>query len=134
MASIRREIRVPVPAEKVWDAVRDFGAVHERLVPGVLTDGRLDGDGSRVVTFATGTVVREVLVGVDDEVRRMVYAVVESPFGFAHHSSSIEVFDDAGDPNGCRLVWVSDVLPDTLAGPVGDLMDQGAAAMAKTLS
>ena len=124
---------MPVPAEKVWDAVRDFGAVHERLVPGVLTDGHLDGAGGRVVTFATGTVVREVLVGVDDEVRRMVYAVVESPFGFQHHSSSIEVFDDAGETDGCRLVWVSDVLPDTLAGPVGDLMDQGAAAMAKTL-
>jgi hypothetical protein len=33
--------------------VRDVGAVHRRLVPGIVVDARLDGD-ARVVTFANG--------------------------------------------------------------------------------
>ena len=34
MASIHREIVIDAPAEKVWDAVRDVGAIHRRLAPG----------------------------------------------------------------------------------------------------
>jgi hypothetical protein len=130
MASIRREIQLDVSAEKAWDAVRDFGAVHERLVPGFLTDGRLDGPDARVVTFAHGAVVREVLVDVDDVARRLVYSVVESPLGFTHNSSSVQV---VADGDRCTIVWVIDLLPHELAAPVGNLMDQGAAAMARTL-
>jgi uncharacterized protein YndB with AHSA1/START domain len=33
MASIRKEIHVDAPPEKVWDALRDVGALHERVVP-----------------------------------------------------------------------------------------------------
>ncbi len=39
-------------------AVRDFGAVHQRLVPGFVVDSRLDGDAC-VLTFANGMVARE---------------------------------------------------------------------------
>jgi hypothetical protein len=135
MASVRRELRVDTPAEKAWDAVRDFTAVHERLVPGVLTAGRPDGDSARVVTFASGAVVREVLVDRDDAARRLAYAVVDSPFGFQHHNASIDVVPDPDDPaSSCRIVWVTDLLPDELAGPVGDLMDAGATAMTERLA
>ncbi len=34
MASIQRAIVLDAPAERVWDAIRDFGAVHERVAPG----------------------------------------------------------------------------------------------------
>ncbi len=44
MASIRRQILIDAPPDDVWDAVRDFGAPHTRLVPGFATDSRLDGD------------------------------------------------------------------------------------------
>ena len=44
MASIRREISIAATAERVWDALRDVGALHTRLVPGFVTDCRLDGD------------------------------------------------------------------------------------------
>jgi hypothetical protein len=39
----------------VWDAVRDFGALHHRLVPGFVVEARLEGD-DRVVTFFNGAV------------------------------------------------------------------------------
>ena len=34
MGSVRKELAVTAKAEDVWDAVRDFGALHTRLVPG----------------------------------------------------------------------------------------------------
>jgi hypothetical protein len=41
-ASIYREIILDAGPEEVWDALRDFGAVHERLVPGFVVDARLE--------------------------------------------------------------------------------------------
>jgi uncharacterized protein YndB with AHSA1/START domain len=47
VASIRREILVAVPPARVWDALRDWGALHERLVPGFAVATEVDGrDGS----------------------------------------------------------------------------------------
>src|SRR6185436_8270232 len=78
MASIRREILIEASAEKVWDAVRDVGAIHTRLAPGFVTDTRLEA-GARIVTFGSGMVVRELIVDLDDAARRLAWAVVGSP-------------------------------------------------------
>ena len=43
MTSLRQDIAIAAPAEKVWDAVRDVGHPHLRLTPGVLTDAVFDG-------------------------------------------------------------------------------------------
>ena len=43
MASIRNEVLVRAPAADVWDAIRDFGALHTRVVPGFVTEPRLVG-------------------------------------------------------------------------------------------
>lgn len=125
MGTVRREALLGADPADVWDALRDFAAVHRRLCPGVLVDSRSD-PGGRVVTFAAGPVVREVLVAVEPEERRLVYAVAESPFPFTHHQASMQVL---GDGDGSRLVWVSDLLPDDLAPGVAQLMDEGVAAM-----
>jgi hypothetical protein len=128
MASIRKDILINADPTDVWDAVRDVGAVHQRLVPGVLVDARLDGD-ARVVTFADGLVVREVVVDVDDDQRRFCYTVVDGPF--AHHNASMHV---GAGPDGCtRLTWVTDLLPDELVPMITELIDQGSAAMRRTL-
>ena len=127
MASIHKEIILDAPANAVWEAVRDVGAVHRRLVPGVLTDARLDGD-ARVVTFANGLVARELIVSLDDE-RRLAYAAVGGRA--SHHNASMQVFDEGAQRS--RLVWITDVLPDALAGPIGELVEQGAKAMQRTL-
>ena len=49
MAFVRRQIESDADADSAWDAVRDFGGMHERLVPGFVVDCRLDGD-ARLVT------------------------------------------------------------------------------------
>lgn len=131
MASIIRQTYIDAPAGDVWDAVRDFGAVDRRLVPGFVIESRLDGDTTRVVTFFNGGVAREVLVGIDDDARRLAYSVTEGPLGATHHNSSAQIFDVGDD--GCRFVWITDVLPDALTASVGDLMDRGIAVIKQTL-
>jgi len=130
MASIRKEILIDAPADAVWSALRDFGALHERLVPGFVVDSRVEGD-VRIVTFFNGAVAHERLVTIDDDHRRIVYTVIESPFGAAHHSAAAQV--SADDDVRSRFVWITDVLPDELAGPVDELMERGIAIMKTTL-
>ena len=129
MASIRKEIVIDTPPEKVWDAIRDVGALHERLVPGFVVDTRLE-EGARVVTFGNGVVARELIVDLDDAARRLGWAVVESP-RVTHHNASGQVFPEADRRS--RVVWIADVLPSEIAGYMAGLLDQGLAVMKKTL-
>ena len=122
MGSIRAEIDIDAHPDDVWDALRDFGAVHERLVPGFVVDCRVDGD-TRVVTFFSGAVARERLVAADDDARRLVYAVVDGSLPFTHHSASAQVIST--DDGGSRFVWITDLLPDELAPVVQEYMDHG---------
>lgn len=124
MASIRLEIPLGAPAEQVWKRLREVGAAH-RVFPGVLTDCRLDGDDARVVRFANGMVVRELIVDVDENARRVAYAVVE--WHARHHHASMQVVPEGA--SGSRLVWIADLLPNELAAPVRALMEQGAKAV-----
>lgn len=128
MASIRIERHVRAPAGAVWDAIRDVGALHTRLVPGFVVDTVLEG-GARIVTFGNGMTVRELIVDLDDARRRFAYSVRTETF--AHHSATNEVFDDG--EGGCRFVWTADVLPDAVAPLVGQMMGQGADVLKATL-
>jgi len=126
MASISKDISIAATARDVWDAVRDFGALHTRLVPGFVLDTRLDGD-ARVVSFANGTVARELLVDCDDARQRLVYAVISERV--KQHSASVQVIAD-GEAR-CRLVWTVDALPHEVAPYIDGQMDLAAAAMQK---
>jgi carbon monoxide dehydrogenase subunit G len=128
VASIRKEIQIEAPPEKVWDALRDFGALHERLVPGFVTDCRMDGE-DRIVTFGSGAVMREVLIDSDDAERRLAWSIVDGPY--RHHNGVAQVFAD-GD--GSRFVWTSDVLADDEVVEVtGQSMETGIGVVKKTL-
>jgi carbon monoxide dehydrogenase subunit G len=128
MASIHKDISIDAHPNDVWAAVRDFGNLHKRLVPGFVLDARLDGD-ARIVTFANRTTARELLVDCDDARRRLVYAVISERI--KQHSASVQVVAD-GDARS-RLIWIVDVLPHEIAAYVDGQMDQAALAMQKTL-
>ena len=128
MASIRREIQVLRSRELVWDAIRDVGAIHRRLVPGFVVDCRLEGD-SRHLTFANGMAIRELIVDVDDRSYRHVWSARGGPF--THHNASLQVF--AEHDNSCRLVWIADLLPNEIAGVVAEMIEQGLQTMKTTL-
>ena len=93
-----------------------------------MVDTRLE-EGARVVTFGNGLVARELIVDVDDQARRLVWAVVGGRP--SHHNASLQVF--AEGERRSRVVWIADLLPDDLAGPIAGLIDQGMAGMKKTL-
>jgi hypothetical protein len=128
MASIRKEIVIHASADRVWDAVRDWGMLHVRLVPGFVTGARLDGE-DRIVTFFDGAVLRERLVDLDDDARRLVWSIVDPPF--THHNGSAQVLDDGADRS--RFVWTSDFLPNELAARAGERMDQALGILKPTL-
>ena len=130
MASIRKQIQIDAHPDDVWDAIRDFGALHTRLVHGFVLDTQLDGE-SRIVTFASGAVQREPLVDSDDGTRRLVYSAVDSPMGATHYNASVQVFPDG--ETASRVEWIVDVLPHGLRDVLEEAMDRGAAAMKQTL-
>lgn len=131
MASIVKEVIVDAPAPICWDALRDFGALHQRLAAGFVTGAKMVGERDREVTFFTGAGARERLVGIDEELMRLAYAVVDSPLGSTHNNASAQIIP-VGDGRR-RFVWITDVLPDDLSGRIAQLMDARLKAIKKTL-
>jgi carbon monoxide dehydrogenase subunit G len=129
MASIHKDVLIDAPADKVWDAIADFGALHTRLVPGFVTNTQLDGD-ARIVTFANGTIAREILVDCDQARKRLVYAIVSERV--KQHSASVQVLTDGATRS--RVIWIADVLPHEIAPYMDAQMDLGALAMQKALA
>jgi carbon monoxide dehydrogenase subunit G len=127
MASIRKEIHIDAPVEKVWDALRDVGALHTRLVPGFVTATRLNGN-SREITFANGMTVREDIVTVDNRHRRVIWAIVGQRFHHYQGTATVEPEDP-----GCRFVWAADLLPDELAPEVEAMINAGISIIKKTM-
>jgi carbon monoxide dehydrogenase subunit G len=128
MASIRREIVTSARPDDVWDAVRDVGALHTRLVPGFVTDTRLE-PGVRVVTFGNGIVMKEPIVDIDDRDRRLVWGAIGGTL--THYNASVQVL-----PQGefqTRVIWVADFLPNEAAGQIRAMIEQGMAVMKTTL-
>lgn len=131
MASVYHEIVIEADAAHVWDVIRDVGVVHERLLPGRVAATRLDGD-QRVLTFPNGREVRELIVDVDDQRRRLAYAVLGGDsLGLTYHHASFQVLPDGA--GRCRLVWITDLLPHHLADAVRARVVVGAADMQRTL-
>jgi hypothetical protein len=128
MATVRRAIDVEVPIDVVWDAVRDFGALHERLAAGYATATRVEGD-DRVVTFVNGAVFRERLISSDDDGRRLAWTIVDGPW--THHNGSVELFTDS--EGRTRLVWTTDMLPHDAVHDTEAMIDQACGLMKDTL-
>lgn len=127
MASIRKQAHIEASPARVWEALRDVGALHTRLAPGFVADTRMEGS-ARVVTFGNGQVAREEIVGIDEQLRRVAWAIVDAPF--EHYSGVAWVEPDA---DGSRFVWTADLLPNELAGQVESMMNVGIQVIKKTL-
>lgn len=128
MATIHEEVLIDVEPATAWDALADWGGLHERLARGFVTDTRLDG-ADRIVTFASGAELREVLITSDAEARRLVWSVVGGPY--THHNGAAQIL---GAPEGqTRFVWIADLLPDAAAAPTAQAMRLGLAAIKETL-
>jgi carbon monoxide dehydrogenase subunit G len=130
MVSIRVEVLIDARPEQVWAAIADVGAVHTRLLPSRVAGTRIDGD-TRVLTMPDGAEVRELIVAIDHQTRRMAYAVQGGQrVAITHHHASFQVFDE-GDAS--RLVWITDVLPHTLEAEVRARAERAAVEMKEVI-
>jgi len=128
MASVHKEITTNADPDAVWDAVRDIGALHTRLVPGFVVDTRLV-PGARVVTFANGMVATEPIIDLNEPARRLVWGAQGGKL--THYNGSVQVFAPA--EGGSRVVWIADFLPHEAAAMVEPMMAQGMVAMQRAL-
>lgn len=79
-----------------------------------------------------GHVVRELIVAVDDDERRLAYAVIEgSRPPLRHHHASFQVLPEGTAHS--RLVWITDILPSNLTELVHARTLQGITEIRQTL-
>lgn len=127
MATLHKHVSIDVPHDRVWDAVRDVGALHTRLVPGFVVDTKLE-PGARVVTFGNGLVLRELILSLDDTRKRLAWTTEGG--SLSHYNAVMEVHVEG---QGARVTWTSDLLPDSAAERLGGMQEQGLAIMKRTL-
>lgn len=130
MPTIYKEIIIHASPEQVWDAVSDVGAVHQRLVPGYTENTIIHGY-ERTLLLPNGGITREVIVSMDENERRLAYAVKEGRMPLLHHHASFQVFPHGN--NGTKLVWITDFLPEHLADEIQARIHRGAEVMKKTI-
>ena len=107
---------IDIGIEPAWDALRRRRAAYA-FAP-VLTGARM-ADDVRTVHFANGMTVREQILDVDDERRRMAYVVLDAP-GLTYHHASMQI--DIAGPGA--FVWITDFLPAEAASNLQTLVDQ----------
>jgi hypothetical protein len=128
MATISKERHIDVPPEEAWQALADWGALHERLAAGFATGVQLDGP-DRLVTFFNGVTVRERLITSDADAQRLVWSIVDGPY--SHHNGAAQVLPHPD--GGTRFVWTADLLPDGLAPQTEAMMERGIDTVKSTL-
>ncbi|MFE3203056.1 hypothetical protein [Embleya sp. NPDC059237] len=67
----------------------------------------------------------------DDAARRVAYAVIGGSMAPKHHHASMQVLADAEGHS--RFVRTIDVMPDELAGAMGEMAEQGARVIREAL-
>jgi carbon monoxide dehydrogenase subunit G len=128
MATIYRELDLDADADEAWRRMADVKAVNKLIdFLGAVT---IDGDRRSCALGEQGE-LNELIVTVDNDRRRLVYSIRESPFNFAHHSASWQVTPD-GDRS--RLVWITDLKPDSVAPEFEKVIDQAADSIQRNLS
>jgi len=128
MASIHREIVIDADPDDVWNALREWDAA-DKLAVGRVVECRRDGE-ARIVTLANGAVLREEILGCDDDNHRLAYSIVDGG-PYTHHHASAEV---RAEPGGrARFVWIVDFRPDSLRETAATSMAATLEAIKRTL-
>lgn len=129
MATLHKDIFIAASPEHVWDAVRDIGALHTRLVPGFVENTLVEDDGeARIVTFANGLVLREAILSIDNERRRIAWT---AEGGSTTHYNAVLTVEPSDI--GSHVLWTTDFLPNAQREALSSMQGQALAAMKRTL-
>jgi hypothetical protein len=129
MATLHKDIFIAQTPDHVWDAVRDIGALHTRLVPGFVVNTFVEGDDeARVVTFANGLILRERILSIDNDRRRVAWTAEGGNLTHYNAALCVEVTD-----LGTRVLWTTDFLPNSQRDAIASLQDQALSAMKRAM-
>ena len=125
----RKEEEFPVPAQKLWDVVSDFGAIDEWWPAGMLSKVELEGDDIgmvRSIHTVVGIVLHEKLEALDHENRKLSLSIIgDLPAGMEGYNAAGSV-SEKGD-SACTLVWEGHYrVPDADAEPGARKFIEGA--------
>ena len=116
MATVRREVRIPFPAEEVWRVVGDPGTIH-LWFPGIVSSSveQTEDGVVRNVVLGSGIPLVERIITNDPITRRFQYCITGG--AFREHLGTIDVID-LGDGT-CLAVYGTDATPDVMALVIG---------------
>ena len=129
MATLTREFILDVPPDTVWSRISDVGAVNQLI--DFIGEVTVEGD-HRSCSMGDHGTLDELIVSVDADRKRLVYAITQSPFQFEHHSASMQAAADGDDRT--RFLWTTDFKPDSVAPALEEAIDMAVDSIKRTLS
>jgi hypothetical protein len=109
MSEVRRSVRLPASAARVWTTIGDFNALPA-WHPAVERSDLSDGGRTRTLYLAGGGRIVEGLDEHDSAARRYRYRFIESPLPIENYRSVLSVRDEGAD--GCTVEWQGDFTAD----------------------
>ncbi len=128
MTTIHKVITVDAQLETVWKNIADVGGISNLI--GFLSNSVLDGN-ARTCTLAEGGTLKEKIVTIDENRKRIVYSITESPLNMEFHVAIMEV---KPCDNGTEVSWTVDLLPDDASTHMTPMLDAACADMETTLA
>ncbi len=126
MATVHRTLELSSAPDEAWAKIADVGAVNQ-ILP-FLGEVTVQGD-RRTCSLGEAT-LDELIVSIDPDRRRLVYAIVGGPFEFTHHSASMQITPRG---NGCVLDWNHDFKPDDREPMLLEALEPAVAALRETI-
>ncbi|TQL54535.1 SRPBCC family protein [Subtercola boreus] len=123
MVSIREHGWLASAAATVWEVVGSPSAITEWApsIASAVMDGSL-----RTLTLKRGGEIVEEIVTLDDELRRIQYAV-RSGLPVTAHLATVDVIPTG--ESSCLVLYSTDLSPDGLAAPIARSMQNSISAL-----
>lgn len=128
MPTIRHIVDIDAEIEAVWSKIADTSNISGLI--GFLAASEQTGD-TRVCTLADGAKLTEKIVSVEPALKRVLYAITDSPLGMDFHAATMELSER---PGGTRLIWNVDILPESAVANMAPMLDAAAADMRQSLA
>jgi len=122
MATASANIRVPVPADKVWQLVGGFLSLHDWL-PMIASSETLEGGQVRKLTTTDGAVIVERLQTYDNANRTYSYSIDTGPFPATNYLATLQV--SAAGEQETVITWSGSFTPDGVSDAEIETLFQG---------
>src|SRR5919201_4777719 len=118
MASVRKHIRIDLPAEQVWQVVSDVGGIADWFP---MIESSSATSNIRICTMAGGGELKEEIVTNDSGLRRLQYRITEG-VPLEYHLATVDVLEDR---DGALVIYSADVQPAEAADVMGSAFESG---------